>query len=156
MFINRPDYRYHRLFRCAQIPSATRPVPLLTESQTALETHLTILPNIAKPNTSTYAITLCDTTFTTAKSRLHSLETTQLPRNIRTLQNFLHYAIFMYIFMYYKRRFFSEYAALQRVSHHQSLVSIKDFSYLIRVHNVFSLLFSFFKKPWECYTGKAF
>ena len=60
------------------------------------------------------------------------------------------------IFMYYKRRFFSEYAALQRVSHHQSLVSIKDFSYLIRVHNVFSLLFSFFKKPWECYTGKAF
>src|SRR5271168_725889 len=61
MFINRPDYRYHRLFRCAQIPSATRPVSLLTESQTALETHLTILPNIAKPNTSTYAITLCDT-----------------------------------------------------------------------------------------------
>ena len=37
MFINRPDYRYHQLFRCAQIPSATRTVPLLTESQTALE-----------------------------------------------------------------------------------------------------------------------
>src|SRR5208282_2814670 len=58
--------------------------------------------------------------------------------------------------MYHKRRFFSEYAALQRVSHHQSLVSIKDFSYLKqRVYLVFSL-FSFFKKPWECYTGKAF
>src|SRR5271155_2784856 len=69
-FINRPDYRYHRLFRCAQIPSATRPVPLLTESQTALETHLTILPNIAKSNTSTYSFTLCDTAaFTTAKSK---------------------------------------------------------------------------------------
>src|SRR5271155_308916 len=68
-FINSPDYRYHQLFRCAQIPSATRPVPLLTESRTALETHLTILPNIAKSNTLTYAITLCDTTFTTAKSK---------------------------------------------------------------------------------------
>src|SRR5271170_185479 len=54
-----------------------------------------------------------------------------------------------------KRRFFSEYAALQRVSHHQFLVSIKDFSYLKQcVYLVFSF-FSFFKKPWECYTGKA-
>ena len=28
------------------------------------------------------------------------------------------------------RRFFSEYAAMQRVSHHRITVSIKDFSYL--------------------------
>jgi len=35
--------------------------------------------------------------------------------------------------MFYKRRFFSEYAALQRVSHNQFLVSIKDFSYLMHV-----------------------
>src|SRR5271155_1700701 len=50
--------------------SATRPVPLLTESQTPLETHLTIMPNIAKSNTSTYSFTLCDTAaFTTAKSK---------------------------------------------------------------------------------------
>ena len=49
------------------------------------------------------------------------------------------------IFMYYKRRFFSEYAALQRVSHHQSLVSIKDFSYLKQTY-VSSLFFLFFFK----------
>src|SRR5271154_3421553 len=60
------------------------------------------------------------------------------------------------IFVYYKRRFFSEYAALQRVSHHQSLVSIKDFSYLIHVHNVFSLLFLSSKNPGNVTQARRF
>src|SRR5271163_1460341 len=41
-----------------------------------------------------------------------------------------------------KRRFFSEYAAQQRVSHHQFLVSMKDFSYL--KHCVYLVFFLFF------------
>src|SRR5271170_7813954 len=47
-----------------------------------------------------------------------------------------------------KRRFFSEYAVLQRVSHHQCLVSIKDFPYLKHcVYLVFFLFFLSSKNP---------
>ena len=116
---------------------------------------ISILPNIAKPNISMYAIMLCATTFTTAEFYIPSKQ-----RN--SYEAFEHCKTFYttpsscIIFMYHKRRFFSEYAALQRVSHNQFLVSIKDFSYLKQsVYLVFSF-FSFFKKPWECYTGKAF
>ena len=174
MFINRPDYRYHQLFRCAQIPSATRTVPLLTESQTALEIsdnpakyrqakHIDVRYHAVRHyiHDSKIQIDYIPSAYQPADLFTKALETKhqRFCRMIGLLnsykaieeQNFLYYTIFMY----HKRRFFSEYAALQRVSHHQFLVSIKDFSYLKQsVYLVFSF-FSFFKKPWECYTGKA-
>ena len=56
---------------------------------------------------------------------------------IKKEQNSLYCAIVTF----YERMFFNEYAVLQRVSHYQSLVSIKFFSYL--KHHLY-LVFSFF------------
>jgi len=159
-----------QLFQKLQIPSAIHPVPLLTDSQTALK----ISDNPAKYRQAKHIdvryrhyihdgkiqIDYIPSAYQPADLFTKALETTKHQRFCRMIglrnsyeafeqdwlmQNFLYYVIFMY----HKRRFFSEYAVLQRVSHNRwKAESIKYFSYLKRcVYLIFFLFFLSSKNP---------